>query len=149
MSEVTATQSGFVRVAADLVYDLIADYSEHHRHILPPAFSNYRVQEGGRGAGTVVSVDVTLQGVTRTARLRISEPDPGHVLEEFDEASGARTRFLVETIGGGCTVTIHTRFPRSGGVRGLAESILAAPMLRRLYRKELALLASYATKLCA
>jgi hypothetical protein len=141
---ITAKASGFVAAPAAQVYELLADYRRHHPHFLPDEFSDYKVLEGGRGAGTVVTVKVTLQGGARTSTLEVSEPEPGHVLEEHDRTSGTLTRFTVEPTHGGSTVSIETSFPRSPGLRAFAEALLAPNMLRRLYRKELRLLASYA-----
>ncbi|MHB8588147.1 MAG: SRPBCC family protein [Candidatus Dormibacteraceae bacterium] len=96
------------------------------------------------GAGTVISVKLPVQGGARTLRMTVSEPEPGRVLEEYDQASNTVTRFTVEAADGGSNVRIDTRFPRSGGPRGVVEAIVAPPMLRRRYRKELSLLATYA-----
>jgi len=39
-----------VGAQADLVYRLIADFDRHHPRFLPPAFSQFRVEQGGMAA---------------------------------------------------------------------------------------------------
>ena len=53
MGEVRVVKEGGVGAPADVVYGLIADMREHHPRFLPPAFSDFAVEEGGVGAGTV------------------------------------------------------------------------------------------------
>jgi hypothetical protein len=85
----------------------------------------------------VISVKVTLQGGARRVRPAVTEPEPGGVMVETDSTTEAVTRFTVDPAQSGSTVTIDTRFPRSGGVRGVVESLLAPRMLSALYAKEL------------
>ena len=44
------------------VYRCIADYREHHPRFLPPAFSNFRVEQGGVGAGTEIRFQLKAGG---------------------------------------------------------------------------------------
>jgi hypothetical protein len=48
------------------VYHCIADFERHHPRFLPSAFSQFRVEEGGVGAGTVHSFKMTAGGLLRT-----------------------------------------------------------------------------------
>lgn len=91
----------------------------------------------------MISVTVTLQGGARQMRMAVSEPEPGRVMVETDEAKKTVTRFTVDPSEGGSTVTIDTRLPRSGGLRGLIESLFAPRMLRAPYAKELDRVAEY------
>lgn len=118
-------------------YEVIAGYAEQHPRILPREFSDYRVEAGGRGAGTIISVKVTFLGGARRVRMAITEPEPGRVVAETDS-----TTQTVDAVARGSTVTIDTRFRRSGRLRGAAESLVAPRALRRLYIKELDLLAA-------
>src|SRR5918911_69380 len=67
---------------ADVVYRCIANYREHHRPggFLPPSFSDFSIERGGVGAGTVISFTMTLGGRTREMTQTVSEPEPGRVL---------------------------------------------------------------------
>jgi hypothetical protein len=143
MNDITAAASRHIPAPPDRIYDVFADYVEKHPRILPEEFSDYRLEAGGRGAGTVISVTVTLQGGARQMRMAVSEPEPGRVMVETDEARKTVTRFTVDPSEGGSTVTIDTRFPRSGRLRGLIESLFAPRMLRALYAKELGRVAEY------
>ena len=122
---------------AERVYRLLADYTTHHPRILPPAFSQFRVEQGGVGAGTVHSFRLTAGGRTRAYRMRVDEPEPGRVLTETDQLSSTVTTFSVLPEGSGCRVRIGTRWQGAGGVGGLFERLFAPRVLRRIYADEL------------
>ena len=79
MTEVYATAERQVSAPAERVYRILANY-EHHQRILPDAFSDFKIEKGGVGAGTVVSFKVTAGGVTQLHRDTVAEPEPGRVL---------------------------------------------------------------------
>jgi hypothetical protein len=62
VSELRVMAEQAVGAPADLVYRLIADFERHHPRFLPPAFSQFRVEEGGVGAGTVHSFRIPPAG---------------------------------------------------------------------------------------
>jgi hypothetical protein len=102
------------------------------------------VERGGQGAGTVALVHMNVMGSKRTFRLETSEPEPGRVLEEVDQAAGIRTRFILEPqTDGSCRVTIRTENAIRPGFAGLMERLINPPIMRRIYQKELAMLADY------
>lgn len=142
MAEIYVTASGTVGAPAADVYRYIADYRQHHPRFLPPAFSDFRVEQGGVGAGTVVSFRVTAGGSTRAHRDVVAEPEPGRVLTESNDA-GKLTTFTVTPAGGGSQVKIETRWP-TAGLRGLVERLLAPRLLRAIFVDELARLDRYA-----
>lgn len=125
------------------IYTYLSDFRRHHPHILPPAFSDFAVEEGGVGAGTVMRYRLTLGGRTETHRSRADEPQPGRVMTETLLDTGIVTTFTVEPEADGSRVTIASDW-QSGGVRGLVERLLAPRMLRRLYIDELDRLEAYA-----
>jgi uncharacterized protein YndB with AHSA1/START domain len=53
VSDLRVVAERAIGAPAELVYRLIADFERHHPRFLPPAFSQFRVEEGGVGAGTV------------------------------------------------------------------------------------------------
>ena len=127
------------------VYRLIADYDRHHPRFLPPAFSQFRVEAGGVGAGTVHSFKMTAGGRARSFRMRVDEPEPGRVLTESDERSSTVTTWVVTPDGPGCQVRVETRWQGAGGgIGGLFERLFAPRVLRRLYAEELERLDRYA-----
>ncbi|HYI13871.1 MAG TPA: SRPBCC family protein [Thermomicrobiales bacterium] len=135
----------WITAPADLIYPLIADYRTHHPAILPPAFSNFTVEQGGVGDGTVIGFDLALGGRTRRMRALISEPRPG-LLQETDPEFGAVTTFEVTQQLNASRVVIQTGFPSAPGIQGWFERRFAPRMLRRLYQQELDNLAAYVSR---
>jgi hypothetical protein len=128
---------------AEEVYRRIADFREHHSRFLPAQFSDFKVEEGGFGAGTVHSFLMTAGGRSRRYRMRVHEPEPGRVLTESDTASSLVTTFVVAPEGPGCRVRIETRWESAGGVGGFFERLFAPRVLRRIYADELDRLERY------
>lgn len=129
---------------AGTVYTCIADYREHHGRILPKVFSDLHVEEGGVGAGTVITFAMAFAGRSHTSRAYVSEPQPGHVLKERVVENNLETTFTVTPVDGGRTrVRIETHW-ESAGIRGMVERLLAPRYLRKVYAEELNLLERYA-----
>ncbi|GIW04435.1 MAG: hypothetical protein KatS3mg059_1055 [Thermomicrobiales bacterium] len=89
MVEIRVVAERIIGAPPERVYGVLRDYREHHPKILPPAFSDVRVEEGGAGEGTVVAFTMNAGGRRRRFRARIDEPEPGRVLRETDLDSGA------------------------------------------------------------
>ena len=135
---------GTVEAPADTVYRYIADMREHHPRFLPPAFSGFRVESGGVGAGTVTRFTLTAGGRTREYRTMIAEPEPGRVLTESDTGSSAVTTFTVSPQGAASLVQITSAWDGAGRIGGLFERIFAPRVLRAIYTDELKRLDAYA-----
>ena len=135
---------GTVEAPADTVYRYIADMREHHPRFLPPAFSDFRVESGGVGAGTITRYKLTAGGRTREYRTKIAEPDPGRVLTESDTGSSAVTTFTVSPQGTASLVQISTAWDGAGGIGGLFERMFAPRVLRAIFTDELSRLDAYA-----
>ena len=133
-----------INAPAERVYRYLADYREHHPRILPPAFSDFRVEEGGVGAGTVIRFRVTAGGLVRSYYQLVAEPAPGRVLIEAGIESSEATTFTVTPDGDRCRVRIVTTWEGAGGVGGFIERLLAPRLLGPLYADELARLDRYA-----
>jgi len=135
-----------IEAPAATVYAILADYREGHPRILPPAyFGPITVEEGGRGAGTVITVEIRAGGRRRAMRGVVSEPEPGRVLLERYPETNEETSFTVVPEGpGACTLTITTTLPGRRGLAGRIERPLARWLLTRIYREELARIAAYA-----
>jgi hypothetical protein len=73
--------------SAGAVYGYIADMREHHPRFLPPAFSDFQVESGGVGEGTIMRFTVTAGGRTRQYRMKVAEPEPGKPWEAYRPAS--------------------------------------------------------------
>jgi Polyketide cyclase / dehydrase and lipid transport len=144
MTDLHVAAERHIGAPADHVYRLIADVRTHHQRFLPPAFSDFRVEQGGVGAGTVHSFKLTAGGRTRSYRMRVAEPEPGRVLTESDQLSSAVTTFTVTPQEAGCRVRIETRWRGARGVGGFFERLFAPRVLRRIYADELDRLDRYA-----
>jgi len=58
MARIAVSAERTVDAPADTVYRYVADMREHHPRYLPPAFSDFRVESGGVGAGTITRFTV-------------------------------------------------------------------------------------------
>lgn len=138
MSIVNIAVSKIIKAPAGKIYPILADYRNHHPHILPPAFTGLEVEEGGYGAGTVFRAGLQVMGQTQSFRMRVTEPEPGRVMAETDLDTGLVTKFIIEPRDNGQSeVTIATTFQPSPGLKGWLERITAPGLMRRIYRQEL------------
>jgi hypothetical protein len=127
---------------ADIVYAHIADMHEHSR-FLPPAFSDFEVESGGVGAGTITRFKVTAGGRAREYRMKVAEPERGRILTESDTNSSLTTTFTVSPTGGTSRVRISTVWEGAGGIGGLFERLFAPRVMRGIYADELERLNAY------
>jgi uncharacterized protein YndB with AHSA1/START domain len=141
-----------IRVAAEReivappahVYQYIVNYQEHHPRWLPPAFSNFEVESGGTGEGTVIRFNMQAGRRNRVYRMRVAEPVTGSVITESDLDSSLVTTFTVTPRDDASHVRIETAWRGAGGVGGFFERAFAPRVLRRLYADELDRLDRYA-----
>jgi uncharacterized protein YndB with AHSA1/START domain len=144
MAKVVASAERSIDAPADQVYSYLADMHQHQQ-FLPPAFSDFKIEQGGVGAGTVTSFKITAGGRTRSVRMQVSEPVPGRTLVETDTGSSLVTTFNVAPQGDKSLVSITTSWDGASGVGGFFERTFAPPAVRRLYAEALDRLAAYAT----
>jgi carbon monoxide dehydrogenase subunit G len=144
MAVIRVEAEGVVGAPAERVYAILADYRQHHPRILPAAFSDLVVEEGG--AGTIIRFKMKVGGQTRASRQYVAEPEPGRVLTESDPKYRLLTTFTVTPEGEGTRVRIDTVW-ESGGIRGFVERMIAPRMLRPIYADELQRLDRYARPL--
>ncbi|HTX32420.1 MAG TPA: SRPBCC family protein [Solirubrobacteraceae bacterium] len=144
MATIRVTAERTIDAPPDQVYAYVADMRQHHARFLPPAFSDFRVESGGVGAGTVTRFRLDTGGRSRSYRMQIAEPEPGRVLTESDTESSLVTTWTIEAAGSGSRVQIVTTWEGAGGIGGFFERTFAPRVLRRLYDDELARLNVYA-----
>ena len=144
--KISASAERHIDAPAGRVYEYIRDFREHHPKFLPPQFSDFTVEAGGIGAGTLHSFKMTLGGRTTEYRVRVGEPEPGRVLIESAPARCMLTTFTVDREDGGSRVRIDTSW-YSTGVQGLVERLVAPRMLVKVYEEELRMLDQYAMSL--
>jgi uncharacterized protein YndB with AHSA1/START domain len=144
MAKIVVSAERVVDAPADAVYRYVADMREHHPRFLPPAFSDFQVESGGTGAGTVTRFKVTAGGRTRDYRMKVDEPEPGRVLTESDTASSMVTTTTVAPRDGASLVQISTSWNGAGGIGGFFERRFAPKAMRAIYTDELERLNAYA-----
>lgn len=147
MADVTASAHRSMPAPPPLVYRCIADYRRHHHHWLPPDFSDYHVEVGGDGAGTVYAYRLKAGSRARDYRMRVTETSPNAVLMERDANSSLVTTWTIALEASGSRVSVETRWRGAGGVRGFFERIFAPRALSRLYDTMLERLDNYARQL--
>ena len=129
------------------IYNLIADYRDGHRRIVPPrAFLWLAVEEGGVGAGTKIRFAMRVLGMTREALGVVTEPEPGRLLVETYPETGDVTSFRVTPAAadGESDVVIATDLKTRGGIGGKIQASMAGRLLRPLYDEELQRIADIA-----
>jgi hypothetical protein len=131
---------------ADDLYTYVADFTEHHPHLLPPAFSDFRVEEGGVGLGTVTSSRFRIGGRTTTIRTRVTRAEPGRLVEEVVLDQPMTTAFTFTPADGTTRVAIETRWSPQPGIAGFLERLFAPRMIAKVYAEELRNLDAYAAE---
>ncbi len=128
------------------VYRLVSDMN-HHRNFLPKEFAKLEIVQGGIGAGTVTRAHMNAMGSMVVYTLTVTEPEPGRVMRETDEAAGVDTFWTFTPVDGGarCELHLETKFRPKPGFMGFLERLLT-PAIRGVYRRELDLLDAYARK---
>ena len=144
MSRVTASAERTINAPADKIYRYLADMQLHTR-FLPAPFYDYKVEQGGVGAGSVVSFKIKFAGGVRELRMDVTEPQPGRTLVHTDSAgSGLVTTFTVTPQDDHALVNITSSFDGETGVAGFVEGIIAPRRLHHIYAKELDRIDAYA-----
>lgn len=132
-----------VQARPEVVWDILTDYINGHPKIIPPqAFSDFVVESGGKGAGTIMRFTFRATGMTRKMRQIASIPEPGRVLVEADVAGPTRTTFALTPLDGGqrTRLRIATDQATDPGFAGAVARLLTpliAPTMRRLYLEEI------------
>lgn len=134
MGQVTAIAERVLRAPAEQVRSALADYVDTRPRLLPEQFDDYRVESGGRGAGTRVHwrFAATSKRV-REQVIEVTEPATG-TLVETDKCSSMVTVWTVQPADAGTsTVTVRTTWNGAGGIGGFFERTFAPKGLRRVY----------------
>jgi uncharacterized protein YndB with AHSA1/START domain len=142
VATIEVSEARRINAPAEAVYGYISDHEQHQR-FLPPAFSDFEIESGGVGAGTVTRFKVKAAGGTRAFHMRVEEPEPGRVLTESDMNTDLVTTWTVTPDGEACRVEISTVWSAPGMI-GFLEGLLAPRAMRRLYADELERLDAYA-----
>jgi ribosome-associated toxin RatA of RatAB toxin-antitoxin module len=141
MSKIHVEESLIINARAETLYGIVADYEVGHPAILPKPMDGLRVDKGGQGVGTEITVLVNVFGSKTSFRQRVTKSEPYSLIEESNIDSDLVTTFYFDTLPDGKTkVTISTDFtPQNFGER-LLNPMLMYPM----YKRELRNLEAYA-----
>jgi len=144
------TKTATIPAPAKLIYNILADYHEGHPAILPEKyFQSLKVEQGGIGAGTIITFDMRVGNQQQTFRSEISEPVPGQVLlEQSLDQKDLQTRFEVVPVGEALSkVTfVTTGQTQRQGPFGYIERLVTGMFLKRVYRDELQRLSEFAQR---
>jgi hypothetical protein len=142
MAQVTVNAERTIDAPADKVSEALADYRDTREKMLTEQFSNYRVLEGGTGAGTVVGwkLQATKKRV-RDCEFAV-EQSPEGALVERDKNSSMVTTWTVKPAGEKSTVTVQTVWNGAGGIGGFFEKTFAPLGMRKIYDAQLEKLAA-------
>jgi hypothetical protein len=140
----TVQASAHIDAPPERVYGIIADYRVGHPSILPKAFRNLVVEQGGVGAGTIITFNAHAFGSITRFRGAVTEPQAGRVLvETYTEPSPSQTTFTVTPgANGGTDVTFFSELTSRDGFGGTLERWLSTRLLKKLYAEELQNLAA-------
>ena len=140
MARVVAKQTIQLNAAPERVLEFLRDYRESRPRILTSNWTAYRVEQGGKGEGTVYAYHFTAGGRERDYRLHVAER--AGRLEEQDQGSSFVSTWSVEPSPGGSTVTIESSWEGAKGIGGFFEARFAPRGLQRIYAQVLAALQS-------
>lgn len=135
MARVVAKASRPLSAAPDRMLEFLRDYRENRPRILTDNWSAYRVEQGGRGEGTVYAYHFIAGGRERDYRLHVTER--AGRLEEQDQGSSFVSTWSVEPGPAGSVVTIESSWQGAGGVGGFFERLFAPRGLHRIYTQVL------------
>ena len=134
MAHIKAETNTTIAASPDTVYEFLADYSERRPRILTPNFSDYSVEEGGQGAGTVVRYRMGA-GRERPYRMRVEEAERGSLIKERDTDSSFTTTWELSPADGGesTRVRVTVEWDGASGVAGIFERLFAPGGVRGVY----------------
>jgi uncharacterized protein YndB with AHSA1/START domain len=134
MAQVTARTERTIDAPAERVRAALADYEKVRPEILTEHFRDYRVEEGGQGAGT--RVHWLLQATQKRVRdqlVEVTTPAEGRIVER-DANSSMITTWTVTPAGSDrSTVAVESTWSGAGGIPGFFERIFAPIGLQRIY----------------
>jgi hypothetical protein len=131
--QVTATTRRTIGAAPEEVMAAISDYREVRPRILTEHYRDYRVEQGGQGAGTVAHW--ILQATSKRQRDQtVDVAAESRAVVERDRNSSMVTTWTVAPAGdGGSTVTVGARWNGATGVGGFFERLFAPRGLQRIH----------------
>ncbi|EGD54800.1 SRPBCC family protein [Gordonia neofelifaecis] len=131
MGQVTASAAIQINAAPEAVTAALVDYANVREGLLPENYRDYRVDEGGTGAGTVVHW--ILQATEKRQRDVLADVTvAGDTITETDRNSTMVTTYRVTAAGSGSQVETTTTWKGAGGIGGFFEKTFAPKGLNRI-----------------
>lgn len=131
MGQVSASSTVLIDAEPETVLAAVSDYEAMRPKILSAHYSDYRVLEGGQGAGTVA--EWKLQATkSRSRNVKASVDVAGRTVIEKDANSSMLTNWTVAPAGPGSSVTVKTSWQGAGGIGGFFEKTFAPLGLRKI-----------------
>ena len=140
MATVNARATRALEAPPDRVLEFLRDYRDARPQILTDNYTAYRVEQGGRGAGTVIGYHFNSGRRERDYRMSVEEDSAG--LSERDQLSSFVNRWTVASSDGGAEVTLEASWQGAGGIGGMFERTFAPKVLQRIYGEMLDKLAA-------
>ncbi|MFC9361366.1 SRPBCC family protein [Rhodococcus sp. NPDC057014] len=137
MGQVSASSSITVAATPEKALAALTDYETVRPRILSEQYLDYRVLEGGQGAGTVAQW--TLKATEKRSRdIKATVTVAGNTITETDANSSLVTTWVVAPSGSGSTVTTTTEWKGAGGIGGFFEKTFAPLGLKKIQGQVLA-----------
>ena len=131
MGQVSASSTVMVNAEPAAVLAAVADYQTVRPKILSEHYRDYRVLEGGQGAGTVATWKLQATK-SRVRDVKATVDVAGHTVIEKDANSTLVTNYTVAPAGPGSSVTVKTSWTGAGGVKGFFEKTFAPLGLKKI-----------------
>ncbi len=144
MARACFSMSQVIPASPGQVFHLLDDYEHGHWRVLPPAFSNYHVLEGGFGEGTRIAFSLTTSGRTRSTEAVVTVPEAGRVIVETYPREQMVTTFTVDAEGDAARLTIATSIPTHTPFTARIEERVLRHLLEPVYTEEFALISRWA-----
>jgi hypothetical protein len=144
MSRISVENEQIVNAEPEKVYAILSDYKNERPRLLTPNFLDYKVEQGGQGAGTVVSYRLHAANRERPYKMRVSTAQKNALLVEQDENSSLVTKWSLSPFHAGqrTKVQVSTTWEGSSGVGGFFERTFAPLGVRSIYNAMLAKLSN-------
>ncbi|MCK0176346.1 SRPBCC family protein [Mycolicibacterium sp. F2034L] len=137
MGQVSASSTVMIDADPAAVLAAVADYQTVRPKILSEHYRDYRVLEGGQGAGTVATWKLQATK-SRVRDIKAAVDIAGHTVIEKDANSTLVTNYTVAPAGPGSSVTVKTSWTGAGGVKGFFEKTFAPLGLKKIQAEVLA-----------
>jgi hypothetical protein len=131
MGQVSASSTVMINAEPAAVLAAVADYQTVRPKILSEHYRDYRVIEGGQGAGTVAAWKLQATK-SRVRDVKATVDVAGHTVIEKDANSTLVTNYTVAPAGPGSSVTVKTSWTGAGGVKGFFEKTFAPLGLKKI-----------------